>query len=762
MTEINAGMYDASLRESTILPVPYKILYADPTGRFVEGETQKVFADNNQNCSVFVGPAWSSQMLSIGEFASIEKKPLVSGGANSPLLSKSNFEYVTRVIPSDTGLLDAVVALIVEYDLPMINLVYFNDDYGRSIAEELISRSEGLFSIEVLRSFDGDSSDQALEDIMDDLEESWTHVTYVATSRFALKRFLDFAGERGMHRNHLWVSPPITNVLSDLEIPPTGSWGLAYGEQLQGDEPLSRRYVVKDIQPHLAAMEYGLKDDYDVLTYWGAYAYDAVLAAVHGLAAVYKNSSSTRSNGEELLHAIRNISFVGSTGRVNVDERGDRIGARIPLFYVTAQGTSEQFAAYEVGKLEFLSDPLWPGGSQTRPADLIRSEPPEDNHKTLIMAIVFPTAFTIAIVFMVLLFCSRKGVRDNRSAPKIAPCCLLFTDIESSSSLWGAAPAEMSEAIDTHHREIRSCLKIHGAYEVKTIGDSFMIACACPDAALRLAVDLQHRLYHAQWDPAIGLAYEDILQSTQDPQLWRGLRVRVSVHYGNPDIVFDKVTKGYDYYGTVVNEAARIEALAHGGQTVVSEAFKDALKQPPAEADLEDLGEYELRGCPGTTKLWQLVPVQFKMRTFPPLRVGDTSGEDGESDEDIDWAEQNFSTPDDVSSVASSYAANHREQTRVLHTLFSIFKPTKRKDMIDKFCHAWRVSDEEELVMRISKASNAKLRRRGLLTSDIYQKSNPHGSKKLSLVLEDVDGELMDEKEVEEFPDHMGMEEKEK
>lgn len=30
---------------------------------------------------------------------------------------------------------------------------------------------------------------------------------------------------------------------------------------------------------------------------------------------------------------------------------------------------------------------------------------------------------------------------------------------------------------------------------------------------------------------------------------WRGLRVRVGVHYGQAQIIFDDTTKGYDYYG---------------------------------------------------------------------------------------------------------------------------------------------------------------------------------------------------------------------
>ena len=50
-----------------------------------------------------------------------------------------------------------------------------------------------------------------------------------------------------------------------------------------------------------------------------------------------------------------------------------------------------------------------------------------------------------------------------------------------------------------------------------------------------------------------------------DSSVWNGLRVRVGVHFGHGDIKLDPVSQGYDYYGTVVNTAARVEGVAHGG-----------------------------------------------------------------------------------------------------------------------------------------------------------------------------------------------------
>lgn len=54
--------------------------------------------------------------------------------------------------------------------------------------------------------------------------------------------------------------------------------------------------------------------------------------------------------------------------------------------------------------------------------------------------------------------------------------------------------------------------------------------------------------------------------------LWNGLRVRIGLHTGEPDCVFDPVSKGYDYYGPDVNVAARVEGLAQGGQILATES----------------------------------------------------------------------------------------------------------------------------------------------------------------------------------------------
>eukprot|EP00667_Euglena_gracilis_P010308 EG_transcript_10491 len=89
------------------------------------------------------------------------------------------------------------------------------------------------------------------------------------------------------------------------------------------------------------------------------------------------------------------------------------------------------------------------------------------------------------------------------------------------------------------------------------------------------------------------------------------------------DVMYDEVSKGYDYYGNVVNAAARIEALAHGGQVVVTEALVAAL---PAKLDSSVgltrlLGTVPLRGVAEPPTLVEVTPTALRGRTYPPLRT---------------------------------------------------------------------------------------------------------------------------------------------
>ncbi|EPY27366.1 hypothetical protein STCU_05787 [Strigomonas culicis] len=261
--------------------------------------------------------------------------------------------------------------------------------------------------------------------------------------------------------------------------------------------------------------------------------------------------------------------------------------------------------------------------------------PIQSSKMKIVVGAVVASCMVVAVVLtLIVLFCTGTiggNARDNRNAPKetdseSATVTIVFTDIESSTALWSAVPKEMSEAVSRHHRMIRQLIVRYKCYEVKTIGDSFMIACGDAYTAVQLVADLQRVFMECDWGTsALDETYrmlrrqkksDDTAEDT--PGAWNGLRVRVGVHTGVCECRYDQVMKGYDYYGDAVNTAARTESLGCGGQVLLTEATRAALTEEQlALTPMTPLGPQYLRGVSGTIDLYQLDTVGGRL--FPPL-----------------------------------------------------------------------------------------------------------------------------------------------
>ncbi|CUG87348.1 receptor-type adenylate cyclase, putative [Bodo saltans] len=249
------------------------------------------------------------------------------------------------------------------------------------------------------------------------------------------------------------------------------------------------------------------------------------------------------------------------------------------------------------------------------------------------------------------------GRRNNRFAPKDPnePFAMVFTDIQSSTSLWARTPEAMSEGLDQHHNMLRDLVSRHSGYEVKTIGDCFMVAFKSASDATRFGLAIQTELFAAEWDPDIddvyialaSEAYEEKMLSEDSkkrderrkaeagkvhqwddpnnyPLYWNGIRVRVGMHWGMGSIKLDPVSQGYDYYGTLVNTAARVEGVGNGGQVLATHDFYVQLESEGmnlSHVDVKPLGPQPLRGLDQPVPLYQLCPMELRSREFAELRL---------------------------------------------------------------------------------------------------------------------------------------------
>ncbi len=200
----------------------------------------------------------------------------------------------------------------------------------------------------------------------------------------------------------------------------------------------------------------------------------------------------------------------------------------------------------------------------------------------------------------------------------------VFTDIQGSTGLWQAVPAEMKRGLALHDATLRRCFARHGAYEFGTAGDAFKVVFATAEDAVRACLEAQAELLDQPW-PARLLEEPDAAE-VRDPDgtlRFRGLRVRIGIHLGPAEPAVNPVTHRVDWFGPTVNTAARIGDAGHGGQVVISGpawAAATASDQPPA-AIAVDLGTHRLKGVTRAENLLQVVPAGQSAAIFPPLRT---------------------------------------------------------------------------------------------------------------------------------------------
>lgn len=168
---------------------------------------------------------------------------------------------------------------------------------------------------------------------------------------------------------------------------------------------------------------------------------------------------------------------------------------------------------------------------------------------------------------------------DDEIDPPVGDLALVFTDIKNLTLLWDTYPVAMRSAIKLHNTIMRRQLRIVGGYEVKTEGDSFMVSFPSPTLALLWCFNVQNQLLQEEWPSEI-LETEECCEVTDSKGnlIFRGLSVRMGIHWGSPVSELDMVTRRMDYFGPMVNRTLRINSSADGGQIAVSTDFLHELE----------------------------------------------------------------------------------------------------------------------------------------------------------------------------------------
>lgn len=169
---------------------------------------------------------------------------------------------------------------------------------------------------------------------------------------------------------------------------------------------------------------------------------------------------------------------------------------------------------------------------------------------------------------------------------------IFFSDIEGSTSLnEQIGDRAWVRLLASHDVLVRARVERNGGHVVKTQGDGFMVVFGSPVDAARSALEIQAALADGG-----GRA----LRRTP-------IAVRIGMHTG------PTISRDGDYFGRNVAMAARVGGQAEGGQVLVSGTVRDALVDSD-EFGLAEACEVELKGLPGTHRLWELTSGRARAR----------------------------------------------------------------------------------------------------------------------------------------------------
>jgi predicted ATPase len=163
----------------------------------------------------------------------------------------------------------------------------------------------------------------------------------------------------------------------------------------------------------------------------------------------------------------------------------------------------------------------------------------------------------------------------------------LFTDIEGSTRRWEADAAAMRAALLAHDEVLRSSIEAHDGFLFSHTGDGVAAAFASPRSAIDAAVAAQRALE---------------------------LPVRMGLATGEAEL------RDGDYFGTVLNRAARVMAAGHGGQVLLDGTTAGLC----SSIDLIALGPRRLRDIAKPVEMFQVLAVGLRSE-FPPLKTLDAT-----------------------------------------------------------------------------------------------------------------------------------------
>jgi class 3 adenylate cyclase len=176
------------------------------------------------------------------------------------------------------------------------------------------------------------------------------------------------------------------------------------------------------------------------------------------------------------------------------------------------------------------------------------------------------------------------SVQQARTSARDVPdgaVTIMFSDIEHSTELTERlGDRAWQELLREHNALIREQLQKHDGYEVKTMGDGFMVAFESARKGIECAVAIQ-RAFAAR-DAANG----------------ERVKVRLGLHAG------EAIREGDDFYGKNVILASRVAGQAKGGEIIVSSPLRQSVEGGMDASLFGEPRDLQLKGLSGTQRVF--------------------------------------------------------------------------------------------------------------------------------------------------------------
>src|SRR6201996_3868285 len=185
--------------------------------------------------------------------------------------------------------------------------------------------------------------------------------------------------------------------------------------------------------------------------------------------------------------------------------------------------------------------------------------------------------------------CHAAYVSADQAVAPSGVVTFLFTDVEGSTHRWEADAEGMRVALAAHDEVLCRAIEEHVGWLFKHTGDGVCAAFGSPRSAVDAAVAAQLQLE---------------------------LPVRMGLATGEAEL------RGADYFGAVLNRAARVMAAGHGGQILVADSTAGLL----TGVDLLDLGPRRLRDVPTAVGVFQVRAAGLRTEVSPLRALDPTPG----------------------------------------------------------------------------------------------------------------------------------------